>query len=323
MLEGIKSKKDTPQVHLLESYADDMVGVLSEDKGNTIQQIIHEQEEREDFKKRSSPYTGQNRLFLFISLFLVISSFGLFGYYYFFFDDGVVVNTVAPFKSLIINDNTVFIEAGGYDKDMVVNSINEQINKSQIKHRQLEGIYFADKQTVLGLSKFNTLIQSSLLQTKESPINENFLLGLIGFENSTNVLPNADGLNVGYENSLEVVPDPLRYKTELPVRKDVFILLSIRSFADVFPLMKQWEDKLFIDLYEIFGKSIRSDRKSLQTKDWQDGIVQNKNARILYDNKGDMVLAYVYIDDNHVMLTTNEESVREVIERLVASKVRK
>ncbi len=104
---------------------------------------------------------------------------------------------------------------------------------------------------------------------------------------------------------------------------DPFLFIKVRSFTDIFPFMSSWENKLFLDLHGIFGFSINSDTSYLLTKNWKSGVVQNKNARILYDKDNNIVMMYVYIDENTVILTDTNSSAREVIKRLSSSKVRK
>jgi hypothetical protein len=104
---------------------------------------------------------------------------------------------------------------------------------------------------------------------------------------------------------------------------DPFLFIKIRSFTDIFPFMSAWENKLFLDLHGIFGLSITPDTSYLLTKNWKSGIVQNKNARILYDKDENIVMMYVYVDDTTVVITDSNSSAREIIKRLSSSKVRK
>lgn len=108
-----------------------------------------------------------------------------------------------------------------------------------------------------------------------------------------------------------------------PTGNDLFILLKINRYEDAFKKMRSWEEKLFYDLHNIFGIDITSKNSYLLTKEFEDGIVQNKNARILYDKKGKIVLMYVYIDDEHLIITNTEKTTREVILRINSSKIKK
>jgi hypothetical protein len=104
---------------------------------------------------------------------------------------------------------------------------------------------------------------------------------------------------------------------------DPFILLKVTSFPDVFPLMRIWENKMLYDFYEFFGVKITPTTNYLFTKNWEDGIVSNKNARILRDNDGKIILMYVFINDSSIIITNSELATREVILRINSSQIKK
>lgn len=104
---------------------------------------------------------------------------------------------------------------------------------------------------------------------------------------------------------------------------DIFILLNISEGKDVFTAMRSWENKIFSDLHDIFGIPLSLDSGYLLTKNFEDSIVQNKNARILKDGSGKIVLMYVYIDNDTLVITNTEEGAKEIIFRVNSSKVKK
>ena len=105
--------------------------------------------------------------------------------------------------------------------------------------------------------------------------------------------------------------------------KDFFILIQMRSTTDVFDVMRAWEEKMFFDLHKFLGVELSPDTKYLLTKDFEDGIIQNKNARILHDTNGRIVLMYVYLEDGSLLVTNSEATVGEVITRLASARVKK
>jgi hypothetical protein len=105
--------------------------------------------------------------------------------------------------------------------------------------------------------------------------------------------------------------------------KDPFILFQVKSFSDAFNEMRAWEAKMFYDLHDFFGVAVNVDTNYLLTKDFEDGIIQNKNARILYDSGGKIVLMYVFVDDTSIVIGNTEEAVSDVMLRLAASRIKK
>lgn len=195
--------------------------------------------------------------------------------------------------------------------------LKEKYTPTQITKLSLEslskGVSIADIYTVDELAKMSEVEKNEkidlnqgiqyLSEAKIKPINtENPNEGVV-------IAPVAD-------TTKEVV-------SNFPVGTDLFILLKVNSFADVFNQMRIWENKMFTDLHDFFGVDISIDTSYLLTKDFVDGVIQNKNARILYDNTGKIVMMYVYIDDSSVVITNNEETTREVILRVNSSKIKK
>ena len=87
--------------------------------------------------------------------------------------------------------------------------------------------------------------------------------------------------------------------------------------------MQNWESKMLYDLHGFFGVKLSPETNYLFTKSFEDGIVANKNARILRDNNGQIVLMYVFADDNSIVITNSENAVSEIILRLNSSQIKK
>jgi hypothetical protein len=111
--------------------------------------------------------------------------------------------------------------------------------------------------------------------------------------------------------------------SKYPPEKDVFILIEMNSFADIFNQMRDWENKMFYDLHGFFGVEVYAGTSYLLEKDFEDEIVQNKNARILYDDSGEIIFMYIFVDDNHILFTSSENTAKEIINRINSSKIKK
>ena len=80
---------------------------------------------------------------------------------------------------------------------------------------------------------------------------------------------------------------------------------------------------MFSDLHGLFGVDINADTNYLLTKDFEDGIVGNKNAHILRNKDGNMVFEYVFADDTSVVITNKDEVAQEVMLRLASGQIKK
>jgi len=278
---GVKNKN-------VQTYAEDMAKVIESGEGGIIKKIIHEQEEMEKQKKNLSPESKKNKLFMFVSVALIILAFFAIVFIIVFRQKIFTVSVAPQFTSIIFTDQSKFLEVGGLNKDKIIQTILNEINTAKIKAGGIEGIYLTNNKNPVLLREFVKLIGGSFIPGQTIFVSDNFLLGVAN-------------------NKM----------------KDLFILLKTRSFADIFDGMKAWENKMFYDLHGFFGIGITSETNYLLTKNFEDGIVENKNARILYDNEGKIILMYVFADDTSVVITDTQETVHEIMLRLASGQIKK
>ena len=279
------------------TYAEDMARVIESDQGGLVKKIIHEQEEKEAEKRNFSPESRKNKLYMFSSVvFLFLALLTMV-----FFLTKKDINTVPverQFTPIIFNDKSFFIETADLSKDKIIESVLTEIRETKLKEGGLEGIYLTRNKEVLGLRDFLNILKSNLILPGENLISNNFLLGLINEE--------------GRPASVDVLAG-----------KDLFILIKMRSVADIFDILRTWESKILYDLRGFFGVPISPDTNYLFTKNFEDGVVENKNARILYDKDGRIIIMYVFADDTSLVIANKREAVREVIFRLSGSQLKK
>jgi hypothetical protein len=294
MEENNKQPIPVPPTKIVETYAEDMAEVIKSNQGSLIKTIIHEEEAREIEKENISPDAKRNKLFAFFGSVFVLCSVALVG----FFIIKQRPNTVevqTPFNSMIFNDATGFIEIADFDKDQIIQSIRKEVETKDVKVGGLDGIYLTSAKNIIGLRAFLNLMESDFTITDDEAIDDNFLMGFV---------------NEGTPGVVET-------------DRDFFILIKVNSFTEVFGIMREWENKMFQDLHGLFGVDLSPETAELLTKNFENGIVQNKNARILYhtdaEGKSQAVLMYVFADDTHLLITKNENTVREVITRLLGN----
>ena len=220
------------------------------------------------------------------ALLVLAAMVGLF--LYFFNKDALVLDVKPQFSPLIYTDESVILPVDNMKKDQIVEAVRTRLATSEVKEDGVEGVYLTVNKNAVGLRKFVDLIDGTLAASKNEFFDDNFLIGLVN-RNTT----------------------------------DLFMLFKIRSHTDVFETMRDWEYKMFSDLHGFFGVPISPETGYLLTKDFVDGIVQNQNARVLYDKDGGIVMAYIYGDDNSLIITNTESAAREVIIRLASSRVKK
>jgi len=287
MEENKEKKKIVPSV---ETYTDDMVKAIEGGGGGLVKTMIHQQEKQEAEKKNLSPETKKNKIFIILGIFLTIVSLALLIFLFFKarISAPYVEDAKVQFVPLIFTDKTKIEEIDGLDKEQIVKSVLNHVDKVSLKKGGVEGLYLAENKQVIGFKRFLELIKSDINELNVAFIKDNFLMGVAVRE-----------------------------------KNDLFFLLKVKSFADNFTGIRIWERKMFFDLNGFFGFNLTSETSYLLTKDFEDGFVENKNARILYDNNGDIAMMYVFADDQSVIIARTLDAVRQVILGLNASQIKK
>lgn len=272
---------------IVQTYAEDMTEAIENSSGGAIREIIREQEKSEIIKKELSPQSKKNKLFMSVSFVLVLLAVTMLSFFYFRTKD----NTVLPekqFTPLIFTDSSTFTEIKDLKKDQIAQTVLNKVNATNVKNGGVEGLYLTENKNIVGLRKFLEYIQSNFVAIDRALLSDNFLTGVVSGET-----------------------------------KNFFILMKVNSISDVFVSLREWENKMFTDLHGFFSVDISPETKYLLTKEFEDGIVQNKNARILYGADKQIIMMYIMADDNSVIVTNNENTAREIMLRLASSQIKK
>ena len=273
----------------IETYAEDMASAIETGEEGLVKKIIHEQEKQEEEKKSLSPESQKNKVFMIVGATLI--GFGLVALAFLIMVKKNI-ETVAverQFVPIIFTDQTDFLEVSDLDKREIAESIKSKTRTSTVEDRAVEGVYLTEHKKVVGLKRFLALLESNFPVAGLGLVKDNFFIGIWGQE----------------------------------TKGDLFILLQVRSFTDIFPVLHVWEEKMLADLFRTFGLELTAETNYLLTANFTDGFVENKNARILYDQTGKVVLLYAFVDDTSVVIANSLPAAREAIFRLSAGKVRK
>ena len=287
----IPKKPTVTASKVVQTFAGDMAEVIESDKAGLVKKIIHGEEQNEAEKINLSPQSKKNRIFLFISILLIMASCATLAY--FASQKGPAAVAVAPqFVPLVFTEKSDYIEVGTFSTPELTQAVLNEVNTTTVPEDGVEGIYLTVNKQIVGLRQFITLINGNF-SPDPNPllVSDNFLMGVVN-------------------NAMVATPTQ---------GNGFFILLKVRSNQDIFDSMHAWEPKMFSDLHGFLGITIDSANQYLLTKDFADGVIENKNARILSDNAGNIVLMYVYADDNSVVIASTESAADEIMLRLSGS----
>lgn len=277
---------------IAQTYASDMAGVIENDTQGLVKKIIHEEEESQAEKQNLSPQSRKNKTFMFLGIFLIILSLIILSYFVFLKKDNNTVGVESQLVPIIFNDKSTFFEVSGFKKDEITQTVLNQINNTKVRNGGVEGIYLTENNQIVGLQRFIALIKSSFIPSDNKIlVSDNFMMGVVNGN------------------------------TDSPATSDkgFFVLLKVRSTPDIFDSLRAWENKMFFDLHGFLGINISSDTNYLLVKNFDDAIIENKNARVLYDKDGKIIVMYVFADDNSVIITNSQNATHEIILRLASS----
>lgn len=280
-----------------QTYAEDMAKVIEDSKGGLMKKIIHSEEEHEVEKRNLSPESKKNKFFMVVSTLLILLALAILSLFI-FSKDVATVPVEKQFVPIIFVDKTNFLEVKELSREEIVQITLNKVNTTKVKNGGVEGVYLTKNKKIIGLREFIALIQGNFIPDGVDFVSDNFLLGVVK--------------NAGKPAFAEA-----------SAGKDFFILIKMRSLTDIFNSLRAWENKMFADLHGFFGVDISSKTSNLLAKTFEDGIIENKNARILYkkEEQGDakIVLMYVFANDTSVIITNTPDAAHEIMLRLASS----
>ena len=286
-----ETNKNEKPLGIVETYVGDMTDVIGSGEDGMVRKIIHEEEGLEKEQKNLSPESNRNKIFMYTGLALIFLALAIVSFFV-LKNQNSSVSIDPQFIPLVFSEKSTNLEISGLKKDEIEQAVLNEINKTATKTNTVEGIYLTEGRKAVGLRRFISLIGADFSPSSNTLfVQDNFLLGSV-----------FTGL-----------------KPSNPNASDFFILLKVRSNADIFDSLRIWEKTMFTDLRGFLGLNISSDTGYLLSKNFEDGIVQNKNARILYDKNGNIVLMYVFANDNSIIITDEKAPAEEIMLRLAAS----
>lgn len=242
--------------------------------------------------------SNKKLIFLLIgSLVLAVSS-GLIGWYAY---NGYMAKTALPAPEstpnrLLTSGSEVKIDASHLSREAFVLGMGVETAKKVVSGAVVQ--IQLQKQTAtttvpLTAGDLLNLLESRAPGSLIRSLNPIFMLGLLG--NKT-VSTSTDRLN------------------------HVFLLIKLDSFDNAFPGMLEWEKNMRDDILPIFASPATLATTSPIAL-FSDLTIQNKDARILKDSTGQTVLLYSFFDNNMLIITDNEASLKTIIGKLNAEKL--
>jgi hypothetical protein len=107
-----------------------------------------------------------------------------------------------------------------------------------------------------------------------------------------------------------------------------FIVFKISSYEDAYSGMNAWESNMIRDVQPIFLS--KSDQlagpyftvtTSGESYTFRDALFQNKDIRIIQNKQGKIIFLYSFVDPTTLVITTNENTLKEILNRMIQTKL--
>ncbi|MBK5215249.1 MAG: hypothetical protein JJE53_00345 [Candidatus Pacebacteria bacterium] len=293
----MEENKKQPNNKVLRTYTSDMADAIRTNEMSVIKIALAEKEKREQEQLyKEAEGTNTSKTFLIIGGVLLIAA-AIFGSYFLIQKRN---ETQAPVITKEIDTFITYDSYSNIDASSVknINDLSTIVqNVPPVAPGLIKALFLATKNLevsqIITSKNFLTLTGASVPGALTRSLSDKYLLGKYS---NKNILSGGDG-------------------------STVFLIFQTTDYNQAYASMLDWEGNLLKDLNVLFGINITESNYSLLEKKWSDIVVNNKDARVLYGLNGEDLLYYVFVNKNNFVITSNIETLKEVISRLLIKNV--
>lgn len=146
---------------------------------------------------------------------------------------------------------------------------------------------------------------------------------------SNSQLTSKDLLEIFEANVPESLAISLRPEYALGIhsfeKNSPYIVLITNDYESAYTGMLDWEKTMLVDLGGIFfepenlAKSTSTD--TIDNINFKDKVIKNKDTRVIYDKDGKTAFLWSIINRNIIVITTNADTLEEIIKRMTTSNI--
>lgn len=96
----------------------------------------------------------------------------------------------------------------------------------------------------------------------------------------------------------------------------LFMIFQNKDYGYSYAGMLEWEKTIASDMYDIFELNTNDDKTKVNERKWRDIIINNKDARVLFNENNKPILYYVFATKDDLIITDSSEAIVEIIARL-------
>ncbi len=285
-----KTQENNKDAKVLRTYTSDMADAIRENEVSVIKIAMAEKEKRDreaEYKKAKG--TNFSKILLLIGG-VVLIVVAIFGASYIIQKKKVVpIPPASKIETFLPYDSESDINV---TKATSINNLFDIIKKGQqIKSGTIEAFFLEKKINDVSLTftskDFLSLIQTTMPGALIRSLTDKYLIGK--YSN-----PSATSMNN---------------------KSAMFLIFETTDYNQTYASMLEWEKTMLEDLFVLFNIPKPSD--SFIGKPWNDIVVSNKDARVLYGENREGILYYAFVNKNNFVITSSQEALKEIIGRIL------
>lgn len=270
-------------------------------------------------KKNIDPQVFRNSLTIIASILLIVLGVGAVGGFYYLQKKSPTIANQTPLDQTIIPFETKeVISTDTTDKESFVQKINDLRNEKEIAANSVMYIGLTrteeTQERKLQTEELFTLLKTNAPGSLLRALDSEFMLGMY---RTTENQPFLIIKLSSFDNAFDGM-----YKWEKTINKDIGAIFSSRTvpITSYTPTSTNTSTTSSTTVKTIAVKTLVNTDASLPSS-FEDITIKNKDARVLKNSRGDTVLLYSFLDQHTLLITSSEEVLREVINKLVALKL--
>ena len=311
MDENLNQNNKNNGIPNIKTYSSDMADVIRQKEMSVIKIAMAEKEKREQEKldEENNVSQGNSSLGKFFLIFggIVLVAGALGGLYYL---NQKKINPEVP----VVTENEI-LAIISYDEKSSINIPN----KNNIT--DITNIIKTEKEKIGKSKSVRAVFLTETINNKEELLPLVNILSLTGVETPSPIKRSLSG-----EYMLGVFTPVIKVENintenlgvENKTTPSLFLILKVTDYNISYAGMLEWEQTMQNDFKNLF--TLSSQEGVPVNNLFKDILINNKDVRVMYNQKEEGVLYYLFADKNTLVITDNEDTIKEVTARLANKK---
>ena len=294
---NLQQKPVIKKLNTVRTFSSDMAQATKGNNVSVISVAVAEQKKREKEEVYEKAKVTPMKKFIWITLGTLLILLGL-GLYYVVFmrkttETVPVIQTPSAIEAPIPYDDTVHID--------ITNTISGV---------DISKLIYGEILKTTSVHKIKDLLIYKTVSNVPQPVHATDFVNQIGSSMPDSLARSlTDSYMVGTYASEAGAPH-------------LFLIFKTNDYNIAYASMLSWENTMLGDFFSMFGIDVSGDKKERLDEKWNDIIIENKDARVLYDSAHNPILYYAFLDKADCIITDDPSIIKEVASRLITKNIK-